>query len=331
MKQIVFLLYMNRSGSTYLARLLNQNIKVGVTLEGTVPDGVADLPNILRKFRSDEYELTIINERELKKYINELYRDEKFNHWGIERNLLEKKLSKLPMPIHYREILFTILDLYFAKYKIDVYVYKKGSYIFSLEYIDRLFPDAKFIFILRDLRAIYNSQKNTLDTKRNWRMAYSPYETSKIYNKVLDILNKWESKSNFLIVKYENFIGNSEKELNRIYSFLKVPKINDGEKEYYSNIPIIQRSIHENIILEPLIENISNWKYSLSNHEIKILQKKSGKQLERWGYEIMEQSATGIFARFYIIIYILRKLQRKLYWYIYAVINLIKKYKLSAY
>ena len=80
MNQIVFLTYIPRSGSTYLAKLLDEYKDIGVTIEANIPDGIRN-----GKCKIENY-------NDFEEYLKRLYRDEKFNYWNIDKDRLKKIL-----------------------------------------------------------------------------------------------------------------------------------------------------------------------------------------------------------------------------------------------
>ena len=61
MNKIVFLTYISRSGSTYLAKLLDEYNDIGVTIESQIPDGIG------------WGRCNIKNSDDLEKYLKKLY------------------------------------------------------------------------------------------------------------------------------------------------------------------------------------------------------------------------------------------------------------------
>ena len=84
--------------------------------------------------------MTLESETDVSHYLDELYSDPKFRHWGIERNLLEERFSKRSGSLGFGDILQIILDLCFGDEKIRIAVFKQGEYIFQVDFLRKVFP-----------------------------------------------------------------------------------------------------------------------------------------------------------------------------------------------
>ena len=275
--KLFFLCYLNRSGSTYLAKLLNEYKEIGVTIESSFPDG------ILRK------ELIINKEKEISKKIKKLY-NIKFNYWGISKyEIKEVILNKNKYPIYFREFFIDILSLYFNKNKPDakIFVYKTSwDYLINYEKVLNYYPNSKFIFIIRDGRAIYNSQKKSLGSNTLKPMSDNPVRTALMFNKIAKKIRDLKDKKWLYIIKYENLILNKEEEIEKLLEFLEVKDKTKTNSDYYRNIPLSQKHLHYNLNKPPQKDRINGWKNELKKEEIYMFQKVSGKYLSGLGYNL---------------------------------------------
>jgi hypothetical protein len=189
------------------------------------------------------------------------------------------------------ELLKNILNLYgqthYSKADWDVYIIKHTNTGFFLNWID--FPKIlrnKFIFLLRDPRAVINSK---LKTPR----PYYPCETMAWYGVYLaayrwkafvEAAEKIAQNDNNLIyfVKYEDFISDFEKTLKQFSEFLNVP-ITPQQVEY--KIPDAEKYIHS-LVLKGEIETsrLEAWKKELEPKFIKIIESVLWKKLIKYNY-----------------------------------------------
>lgn len=130
MKQILFLTYLSRSGSTLLARMLDEYVDIGVTPEARIPDGIT------------HGDTTVSDNSDQGSYPNELYNDEKFRAWNVSRGNIRLKLEQFSLPVRFQDILLSILSEYFLNGNVSTYVIKQGLYIHHLDTIDRYAQDA---------------------------------------------------------------------------------------------------------------------------------------------------------------------------------------------
>lgn len=103
MERIGFLTYMNRSGSTFLAKLLSECADISAGIEAHIPDGIL-------------FSCVVINEPwDVRKALKILYSDDKFYTWNIEKEKLEREISNLGFAIGYNELLWAKTKMYFKK------------------------------------------------------------------------------------------------------------------------------------------------------------------------------------------------------------------------
>lgn len=274
-KPIVFLIYINRSGSTYLANLLNQYENIGVSLEAYFPDGILRRPVIINR-----------NE-DIDKFLKILYSDIKFRSWEVDESELKNILLYEDKPIKFKKFLQIILGIYFREQdsrNIKVYIYKCAGYIKYLDILKKIFPDSKVICILRDPRAIYNSQKKSLSSIEKKPMSKNPIRAGLQWNKVIKVIDKHKDENWFYLIRYEDLIESKDEALNDIVDFLCVSKEKIKSYNYLQKIPREQRHLHKNIDKNPINKRIRAWEKELNYIEIGVIEKVIGKKLEKYGY-----------------------------------------------
>lgn len=175
MNKIVFLTYISRSGSTYLAKLLDEYNDIGVTIESQIPDGI-------RWGRCN-----IKNSDDLEKYLKKLYSYEKFNYWNIKKSRLKKILMNSDFPIKFNIVLPIILNEYFRNISATTWIYKAGYYVNYIKDLKKIFPEAKILHIIRDPRAIYSSQRVFTAIKNKKPITASVIPFTKNYNRITTI------------------------------------------------------------------------------------------------------------------------------------------------
>ncbi len=273
--QLVFLVYLNRSGSTYLATLLDQYKEIGVSLEAEIPDGIHYHRRIY-----------LTSQKEIEEYIERLYRDERFTAWQFDKQILQERFQKMLLPITFKHILPAILQENFKDSPVTTYIYK-SPYIYHLEKIRTIFPTAKVIFISRDLRAMYNSQHRTKSTFGGGVMATNPIKTAILYNMIMTIKKAYSEENWFHAVQYEDLLTNQKKEMRRILQFLQLSDLKDVDNSaYFAKLPEKEKNIHKNITSQPILQRIHAWKEELTREEIWLLQHISKRTLMKHGYAL---------------------------------------------
>lgn len=144
---------------------------------------------------------------------------------------------------------------------------KTPHYILNLDIIYRLFPDSKYIYIVRDGRDVALSL-----LEREWGPAniYDCAVSWKDYNAETSTLDKINNKGQLYTVKYEDLLDDAETIVPEIYKFLSV----EFDKEEISRLlGTIKKG------------NYNKWKRKMSPSQIKVFENVAGDTLKRFGYE----------------------------------------------
>lgn len=271
---IFFILADARSGTTFLANNIIK--KLGILV-------IPETNFVLRLLKANQN--TFSSKKIL---INYLFKEKKFRDLKITKKELLSNLSNINS---IREIILDILKIYYIKNNGKYnYVGIKKGYLYFLDQIMDLFPNAKIFNIIRDCRAVYNSKKNSIYSKIGKPFSINPYETAKVWNEKIDIIIKSKKKYKAVIFFYEDIIKNLDPIIFKISKNLKLPnkkflKIKQGY--YVSNI--YHKKLHSNINLPPNLENIEKWKKSLLPYEIFCLELISKKNLNKFKYSLINE------------------------------------------
>lgn len=274
-----FLTYLSRSGSTFLAGLLDSYADINVTLEAGLPDGTKrDL-------------LEIADPGHVWEALDKLYADDKFRAWNIDRPALARRLQSLDYPVRYPALFHAILDECFQHREGRLRIYKCSYYLEYVDHVRTLFPDAKFIFILRDIRAIYHSQKQAVSSRKGAPMATNPFGFAAKYNRAAALLDQYGNRDWFHLVRYEDLLCKTEAEMESLLRFLGVSS-RRGERTaqaYYAAIPDGQKLLHANISAAPQAGRAGAWRAGLTRWELHVLQHSARATLKRYGYDIADE------------------------------------------
>ena len=276
-KQLVFLVYTARSGSTLLASSLESFSEVGVSIEDKIPWGLGFF---------DEY---FKDPRSIK---GSLISDQKFNYWDISEDSIDSILKGST-----KKILPNILDSYFSKIKprASIHVYKSPDYIYLIKDIFKKFPHSKVLHIYRDPRAVFSSQKKNLTSNKKNTFINNPYTFSKVWKKVMRADRKWRSDPRFFSIKYEELVLEHNDLLLEVGTFLSVTKTNLQEDSNYSQrIPGDQKHLHKLVGEKPELSRINGWAQEISQLEIYILQKQLSSEMQEYDYKKIATSSYSI-------------------------------------
>lgn len=278
-KQFVFLTYLNRSGSTLLAKKLNAYKEIAVSIEAI----------LLNYDKIDNF--SIKTESELDEAIDELFShsDKKFVKWEISKETLKNKFLELGFPIKLSSFFTTIFGIYFEKNPAKVHFYKYGHMFKYIERIWKEFPESKLLFIERDPRAIFNSQKVSLDSRTSKPMESDIVKFVRNYKVQQKTISRLKGHKNFHLLTYEELIPEEDKTLKRILSFVGASEQKSEKDDYFDRIPDEQKHLHQNLkASKNKTDRMHAWRNELSNTEIKFMQDSLVEELRSKNYSSLE-------------------------------------------
>lgn len=275
--RIVFLSYLNRSGSTYLATRLNRYSDIVVGLETKIKDGI---------YKGKEVYLH--NESDLDEYLKHLKADIKYASWGVDDQKLKKRIiNNHKFPITFKEILYnSFLEMEDDDDKI--FIHKNGHYLFHYNRTKKIFPKAKFIYVRRDPRAIFNSQKKSIDSTKHTVMQTDVVKFALSIKYSYSKVDKLINNPDVYLVFYESLLKNEVTEISKILTFIDSDGCISKDKyiPYSNRIPNEQKHLHKNISSNPDLKRIDSWKSDLSDDEIVFINNVLSKELKSSGYSL---------------------------------------------
>jgi len=263
-KKLVFINYISRSGSTLLCQLLDAYTKISVGIEAGFPGHPTQiLPHNKQPIKS---------EIELDTYLDRLYSDIRFKEWNIDRTTYKSQLLNTSYPINFKNILETALSLNLSN-NAEIWVHKAGYFIGCLEEARSTFTDAQHIYIQRDPRAIFNSQKHAKSIYHNRPMAINVINFINQYHHRACIAKSNKDKNDFLFIQYEDLLSNQTKVINSVIDFINLEDKDKKEASDYSKrIPDNQKQLHTNVSSTVNNNSLHKWRKDLSDVEIRIIE-----------------------------------------------------------
>lgn len=160
---------------------------------------------------------------------------------------------------------------------------KDPKLTYSLKCIEKWFPDSKTIIIIRDGRAVANS-----NMKNKWGVATNAYYAAELWKKEITIQKKFyrDNRQNCHVVLYENLVENPEKELRNICGFLE-EEYSENMLFYYKEPGYVAMSkLTENTFKELDKNIVDKWKNNLTRYQIDIFESVAGDVLLEHGYTL---------------------------------------------
>jgi len=175
---------------------------------------------------------------------------------------------------------------------------KSPSYIFHADTIKKIFPNAIFIHIIRDVRDYCLSVRNAWN-KNIYRAA------TKWVNGIEKIrCDLAEQKTLYYELKYENLIENPEKEIESLCKWIGIPF---DKKMVDLDLPVenLGSTIGKNFIVK---NNYKKWEFGFKKKEIYKIESLTGITMNKLGYVVTEPNNKDSLSRLQNTIYFLSDL-----------------------
>lgn len=259
----LFVNYISRSGSTLLCSMLDQYQDIAVGIEAGFPG----FPNkILPNSKNPLTDKEAITE-----YLDTLFNDKRFLDWNIDRTKLTAALINKDKPIVFSDILDLCCQAYFNEQNVNIITHKSGYFTNDLSEVRKQFPSAFHLYIIRDPRAVFASQKSAQSIYNNSPMASNIYRFAKEYRYRYLIAKENKDTSDFIFIQFESLLKNASATIDKIIKQLGISNKKKASN-YKERIPESQQNLHGNVGKE-LNVNINNkWKQTLAKEEIYILE-----------------------------------------------------------
>mgnify|MGYP000011429180 CR=1 FL=1 len=259
--QNLFIIGSPRSGTTFLASLLKPT-RYGAPFETQF------ILKYLEKLPSygDIHEPAVFN-----RLISDICKERAIAQWQVDIDPAAL-MQELPENFNYRQVVDLLCKKLMAKKGKSEWGDKTPHYILKLPKLVNLFPNAKYLYIVRDGRDVALSllkkdwgPNNAYACAKQWQEANNTGQ--------MTIIKELEANGQLLYVKYEELVDNTAKECKRIYEFV-------GE-----DMAQHQEAVDQ-LVSSVMASNYAKWKTKMSKKDIEIYEAVAGKDLALHGYEV---------------------------------------------
>ncbi|MFT4680791.1 MAG: hypothetical protein ACI9YU_000623 [Flavobacteriales bacterium] len=276
-----FLLYDSRSGSTLLSALLNQYEGIHVSHEIKYVTQILDYPT------------EIESADDLEELLDHLFAFVQMKEAGIDRSALRKSLQA---PMDKRALIEEVIGFHFRNHSNEFCLIKHAP----IRYMDRLkelFPELKYVHIVRDIRGVHASKKKTISTYGR-PMSTNVIKSARYWNQKMQRILM--AKAPVHHVRYEDLLTDEEKTLNEVLALLgfNAPVRSGSVSDYSERIGGSQSSLHSNLAKGVLTSKAESWKKELTPNEIRSLERDCETMLGKWGYAPTKTKGTAVYPIF---------------------------------
>lgn len=272
----VFIISSGRSGTTLMRSMLVASEQVAIPAETQI------LHNLAVKFRAYKG----LGWADLSRLmIAEFESHHDFYMWEINLAPVYQKIIHLP---ERERSLAKIVDEVYMTYAAQkfpnarVWGDQSPLHTFYLSYIDKIFPEAKYVHLLRDGRDVISSM-----VKRHGNdYLYEAVHRWKTSIKKTDVFQKTVGSGRYIEVRYEDLVQDSEVTLKRISQFINIeytPRMLD-----YWKLPTTMEHkynlYHQNLGKPVFTSSIGKWQERLSQEQQDYVMKNISEELKHKGY-----------------------------------------------
>lgn len=272
-----------RSGTTLLQLLIDSHPNIAIPPES----------HIFVRFSSIFQNYGDLNqETNIRLFINDLLKDYHIRDWNLQVSVDEfyARLNEYSL----RSVISLLMELYAVKDGKKRWGDKTPQHALYLPEIKKVFPDAKFIHLIRDGRdvavsssRIFVGPPSIYGIAREWKTYILTFEEFK----------KELNQSEYHELYYRELVKNPKTEINNILNFLGEEGIDVGRsipngatKYYYLNTDHHMSSLNSPISTD----KIAKFKTKLTRREIEIFESVAGEELELHKFELMTNKKQGV-------------------------------------
>lgn len=278
---IHFIIGIGRSGTSLLQTMMAMHPNICAPIESRF------IIHLFKKYsRINKW-----NEQLINSFIDNLYEELFFSkYWLIDKNVLTNKIRTIDI----QNITFSLLcKVVFIEYQraiqeekeIKVIVDKNPPYVRFVGELIKIYPNAKFVHIIRDYRDNILSRKK-LFIRKDIKLLVEEWL---IDNEVIDEYKKiYPAK--FHTIRYEDLVENPEKEMKEISKFIGIQfnenmlnhqiKASSVEVVYPNEFKYFQQEL-----LKPINkDNINKWEGKFSQEELNYMYFRLGNYPLKYDY-----------------------------------------------
>jgi hypothetical protein len=264
-----------RSGTTLLRVMLDAHPQLSIPPESYFVSGL--YPFRSRYERGGGFDLPL--------FAKELQGLHKFRDWDLPNDVLAAAFAE-PMPGGtYPDAIRLLYRTYAGVHEKPRYGDKSPGYVTRMKLLTQLFPEARFVHIVRDVRSVALS---LTEMPKEWGTNTVPEGAARWRHRVSRGHREGTAlgPDRYVEVRYEDLVADTERELRRLMEFLLLPW-DDAVLSYadrgLSRVPEGSQAIHGNVARAPT--KTRDWREQISPEDLEVVEAIAGDVLTEMGYE----------------------------------------------
>lgn len=216
-----------------------------------------------------------------------------FRHWHVERPAIQSLIDRCDARLNLRHLIELIYLSFLMRFEGKTRWGCKVPYFAShIKTLTKIFPDAQFVHVVRDPRAVFLSMRDRRH-KGATHFPRRPEDAAYLWRRLVaaaDSAGK-DLPGAFLRIPYEALVGELDI-VSRLASFLGEP-LPDNEANYYENLKAMRLIPSQDMqdYVKPTLDGHSGkrWKHILEPVEVAIIDRIAGEQMRRLGYKAVSE------------------------------------------
>lgn len=284
-----FLVGVDRSGTTLLRTMLNRHRNLAIPPESHF------IPRLWRRRRRYGHEGRI---ERTERFLADLAAETRYRSWELPLDDVRRELVRMAAPT-FSEAIAAIYRVYTAGQGKTRWGDKTPGYAECIPLLGRLFPQARFVHLIRDGRDVALSM---LD-----REQVSKYRTGKeplhrhaatpafFWSRRIRIAHRAAKDlgvTRYLEIRYEDLLEDPEGQLRRLCLFLGEefdPAVLTHHPTALEGVPSSQRWLHTRLSLPPT-KGLRDWRRQMPAREVAEFEAIAGRQLSALDYPVVSGS-----------------------------------------
>jgi hypothetical protein len=279
----LILLGVSRSGTTLLRVILDRSPGIAI------PDESFFVPLLARR-----HGRTI----EATRFLDDVARIPVIRAWGVSvADVASRVRSGMPTG----DAIAAIYETYAAGVGKPRWGDKTPMYMRHLPLLERLFPDAQYVHLVRDGReaALSFLQMPEGTFTRTWAHPTTPAQFACLWRKeVRDArtLGGRIGTARYVEVRYEDLVRTPEPTIRAICAFAAIPY--DAAMLDYTEAVDVSAKPHQQRLLTPPTSGVRSWREDMSSEDVDAFEAVAGDLLAELGYDVSSDGGSGAGARF---------------------------------
>jgi hypothetical protein len=291
---ICFIVGKGRSGTTLLQTMLDANSNVVFPIESRF---VVHLKVKYSKIPS--WTENVVDEM-----IVDLFKDKDFAmYWNLEpatikTNIMQHDMSRMTFASACK-IIYLSYPSPFPKSRILLIGDKNPSHTLLLKELNEVFPEARYIHLVRDFRDNIVSNKQVFK-----RQSITLLATGwNAYNKLIEAAKK-QRPQKFYTLRYEDLVKDPERYVAEVCTFLGL-KFQKEMMSFHEKMAEIKEekytaeitAIHPNIVKPVNTDQVNKWQKYLSDEQLKVVDQICSAEGKKYGYNAVSGANVIVMVR----------------------------------